>query len=337
MKKNGRDRTLIIAEAGVNHNGDIELAKQMVIKAKEAGADIIKFQTANIASLASKHAQMAQYQKDNTGKDQSQIKMLEDLVLSHNEFKELSLFCEKNGISFLSTPFDLDSIDFLNGLGCNMWKIPSGEITDLPYLVKIAKLGQPIIMSTGMCNMTEVKDAVDCLKSNGAKDISLLHCTTEYPAPFDEINLLAMNTIRKEFGLPVGYSDHSRGIEVPIAAVAMGACIIEKHFTLSKDMPGPDHKASLEPQELSDMISGIRNVEMAIGSAEKKITKSEMRNRSVARKSIVAKTEIKKGDLLTEANITTKRPGDGISPMKWFEVIGTKAKRNFEEDELIEI
>ena len=330
-------KTKIIAEAGVNHNGNIELAYKLIEAAKKAGADIIKFQTFKPEAIVSKFAQKAEYQKRNTGNDNSQLTMLRKLALSNKCFIDLKAYCNKVGIEFLSTPFDLESIDFLDSIGCRLWKIPSGEITNYPYLVKIAKTGYPIIMSTGMSSMKEIEEAVNLLKKNDCGEISLLHCTTEYPAPFEDVNLKAMQTLNQHFNLKVGYSDHTKGIEIPVAAVAMGAEIIEKHFTLDKTMEGPDHKASLEPNELKAMVSAIRNVEKAIGDGNKVPSKSEIKNMAIARKSIVAKRNLKAGEILTEINITTKRPGNGISPMKWNEVLGTKAKRNFEEDELIEL
>lgn len=330
-------KVLIIAEAGVNHNGSLEIAKKLVDTAKCCGADIVKFQTAQLDSLVSKYAQMAQYQKENTGNDESQKDMLKKLLLSYDEFIELSKYCKEEGIDFLSTPFDIQSIHFLNDIGVDIWKIPSGEITNLPYLIEIAKTKKRIILSSGMSTMEEVRNAINVLKEHGAGEISLLHCTTEYPTPYEDVNLNAMKTMEKEFGLAVGYSDHTQGIEVPIAAVAMGATIIEKHFTLDKTMEGPDHRASLEPDELAQMVTSIRNIEKAMGDGVKTPAKSEIKNIEIARKSIVAKTSIKKGDELTEENLTTKRPGNGISPMKWFDVLGTKAVRDFEEDELIEV
>jgi N,N'-diacetyllegionaminate synthase len=327
----------IIAEAGVNHNGSIELAKKMVDKAKDAGADCIKFQTFISENIASKNAGKAEYQKQQTDTNESQLDMLKKLELSFSEFVELNEYCREKDIEFLSTAFDFDSIDFLDSLKMKIWKIPSGDITNLPYLIKIAKLGKHIILSTGMSTMEEIKIAVSTLKENGAGDITILHCTTEYPAPYDDVNLKAMNAIKAEFDVPVGYSDHTKGIEIPIAAVAMGATVIEKHFTLDKNMEGPDHKASLDPNELKAMISAIRNVEVAIGSGDKNPAESEKKNLEIVRKSIIAKRDIAEGELFTEKNLTVKRPGNGISPMRWFEVIGKTAKRNFEEDELIEI
>lgn len=330
-------KTLIIAEAGVNHNGSLELAKELALKAKEAGADIVKYQTVDLDSLVSKSAQMAEYQKENTGKNESQKEMLSKILLTYDEFVELDKYCKEIGIHFLSTPFDLKSIDFLQGLGCNLWKIPSGEITNYPYLKAIAMTGKPIILSTGMSTMKEIEECIAVLKANGANKITLLHCTTQYPTPFDDVNLRAMESLRNEFGYNVGYSDHTRGIEVPIAAVALGATVIEKHFTLSRDMEGPDHKASLEPHELKAMVKSVRNIEKALGKSIKEPAQSELANIAVARKSIVAKTSIKKGEFFSEDNLTTKRPGTGISPMQWMTVIGQKAIRDFEEDELIEI
>ena len=328
---------LVIAEAGVNHNGDINLAYKMIDEAKKAGADIIKFQTAKPELVISKFAQKAEYQKTTTGEEENQLEMCKKIHLKFEDYIPLKKYCEEVGIKFLSTPFDLESIDFLEDLGCDIWKIPSGEITNLPYLIKIAHTGKEIILSTGMCEMNEIQTAISTLKEHGAGEISLLHCTTEYPTPYEDVNLNAMKTMEKEFGLPVGYSDHTQGIEVPIAAVAMGATIIEKHFTLDKTMEGPDHRASLEPDELAQMVTSIRNIEKAMGDGVKTPAQSEIKNIEIARKSIVAKTSIKKGDELTEENLTTKRPGNGISPMKWFDVLGTKAVRDFEEDELIEL
>ncbi len=329
-------RTLIIAEAGVNHNGSLEMAKRLVDTAKECGADIVKFQTAKLDSLVSKSAGMADYQKKNTGVEESQKEMLKKLLLSFDEFVELAEYCKKVGIIFLSTPFDIESIHFLNPMQ-DVWKVPSGEITNYPYLVEIAKTGKKVILSTGMAEMEEIRAALQVLESYGNRDITILHCTTEYPAPIDEVNLRVMETFREEFHYPVGYSDHTQGIEIDLAAVALGACVIEKHFTLDRNLPGPDHKASLEPAELKAMVDGIRKIELALGSAEKKPTAAELRNRAVARKSIVAARRISRGETLTTDCLTTKRPGSGVNPMRWNEVLGTKAIRDFEEDELIEI
>lgn len=330
-------KVLIIAEAGVNHNGSIELAKRLADKAKEAGADIVKFQTAKPENLVSKSARMAEYQKENTGKDESQYAMLKKLMLPFEAYDEIFEYCESIGIMPLSTPFDLESIEYLNTKNMPFWKIPSGEITNLPYLVAIAKTKKPVIMSTGMADLEEVRAAVDTLKKYGTEEITILQCNTQYPTPYADVNLKAMITMREELHLPVGYSDHTKGIEIPIAAVAMGAKIIEKHFTLDRNMEGPDHKASLEPNELKLMVEAIRNVEVALGSGEKVTSKSEYPNIAVARKSIVAKKDIKKGEILTEENITTKRPGTGISPMRWFDIIGTPAVKDFSEDDMIEL
>lgn len=326
----------IIAEAGVNHNGSFELACRLADAAKEAGADCVKYQTFKSENLVSKDAQKAEYQKKTTG-DSSQQDMLKKLELSYDSFVKLKEYCNKIGICFLSTPFDFESIDFLKSLDMPFWKIPSGEVTNYPYLVALAKTGKPVVMSTGMCEMNEISDAIKVLKDNGTKDIKLLHCNTEYPTPFEDVNLTAMKTMREAFSTEVGYSDHTKGIEVPIAAVALGATIIEKHFTLDRNMEGPDHKASLEPQELKQMVCSIRNIEKAIGTGDKTPSASEKKNITIARKSIVAKKEIKAGEVFTVENITVKRPGTGISPMRWNEVLGTKALRDFNEDEKIEL
>lgn len=331
------NKVIIIAEAGVNHNGDINLAKKMVDAIKEAGADYIKFQTFNPEKLVSRYAQKAEYQKKETGSGETQLEMLQKLALPYIDFVELKKYCESKEIGFLSTPFDMDSIDELIKMNIDFWKIPSGEITNMPYLEKIGNTHKKIVMSTGMCNMEEIKAAVDILQKSGSGEIVLLHCNTQYPTPYEDVNLKAMKTIAMETGLQVGYSDHTKGIEVPIAAVALGAKVIEKHFTLDRNMEGPDHKASLEPNELKAMVSAIRNIEMALGDGKKTVSKSEIENLKVVRKSIVASKIIKKGETLTYGNITTKRPGTGISPMRWNEIIGTQAIRDFEEDELIEI
>lgn len=330
-------KTLIIAEAGVNHNGCIDLAKSLVDKAVIAKADIIKFQTFTAENLVTKNAQKAEYQKNNLAGESTQFNMLKNLELSQSEFKELKDYCTEKNIEFLSTAFDLESIDFLESLGMNTWKIPSGEITNLPYLIKIAKLKKKVILSTGMSTMQEIEDAVNIFKKYGTNDITILHCTTQYPTLFEDVNLNAMLSIKEKFGYDVGYSDHTKGIEVPIAAVALGATVIEKHFTLDNNMIGPDHKASLQPDELKKMVESIRNIELSLGDGRKVVANSEKENMSIARKSIVAKKSIRKGQLLSEENITVKRPGDGISPMKWFDVLGTVATRDFEEDELIQI
>ena len=331
------NKTFIIAEAGVNHNGSFELAKQLVDKAVWAGADCIKFQTFNSKNLVSKNAQKAEYQKKTTDSSESQLDMLKKLELSKAEFVELRDYCNQKEIMFLPTPFDLESIDFLSSIGVKTWKVPSGEITNYPFLRAIGKRKESVIMSTGMCTLDEVRDAIKVLKDFGTTDITLLHCTTEYPAPYDSVNLKAMLTLKNEFGFNVGYSDHTNGIAVPVAAVAMGASVIEKHFTLDKNMEGPDHKASLEPDELKQMVQSIRNVELALGDGIKKPSEAEKKNIAIARKSIVAACEIKKGEIFTEENLTAKRPGNGIPPMNWAEVLGKIAKRDFSEDELIEL
>lgn len=330
---------MIIAEAGVNHNGNYELAKQLALKAKEAGADYVKYQTAVPEKVISRYAEMAEYQKENTGKVESQLEMCKRIHLKLTDYAPLKQYCEEIGIKFISTPFDLDSIDVLTEIGMDFWKIPSGEITNYPYLVKIAKTHMPVVMSTGMCEIHEIREALNVLCENGLTmdQISLLHCNTEYPTPMKDVNLRAMDDLSREFGVRVGYSDHTKGIEVPIAAVAMGAQIIEKHFTLDHNMEGPDHKASLEPDELKAMVDAIRNIEMAIGDGAKHVSESERKNIAIARKSIIAARAIKKGETLSEDNLTVKRPGNGISPMKWKEIVGTVAVRDFKEDEVIEL
>ncbi len=335
------NHTLIIAEAGVNHNGSLDIAKQLVDAAVEAGVDIIKFQTFKADRLVSKDAKKAEYQKENIGDgDDSQYRMLKELELSDSDHRELVDYCRQRGIRFWSTAFDLESIDFLHDLGLRLWKIPSGEITNYPFIKKIASFHEPVIMSTGMCDEQDIKAAMQVLTDNGlTKDqITILHCNTEYPTPMRDVNLKAMLAIQHGFGTKVGYSDHTRGIEVPIAAVALGAQVIEKHFTLDRSMKGPDHKASLEPQELKAMVKAIRNIELAVGGdGAKHVSWSERKNMAIARKSIVAARDIKAGEVFTEDNLTVKRPGNGISPMKWDEVLGQTAKRGFAEDELIEI
>ena len=334
-------RVIIIAEAGVNHNGDINKAKQLIDKAVEASVDYIKFQTFKTELCISKNAVKADYQIENTqNSSESQLEMVKKLELSFDQFIELEKYCNQKNIKFLSTGFDSESLTFLAQLGVTIAKIPSGEITNLPYLRQVASLFPEVILSTGMATIDEIKDAVKVLTDNGiSKDkITILHCNTEYPTPMEDVNLKAMLHIQRELGLPIGYSDHTLGIEVPIAAVALGATVIEKHFTLDKTLPGPDHKASLEPDELKAMVSAIRNIEKAIGgSGLKEVSKSEEKNKPIARKSIVAATDIKKGHIFTPENLTVKRPGSGISPMQWDEVIGKEAKRDFQEDELIEL
>lgn len=332
---------LIIAEAGVNHNGSVETAKRMIDKAVEAGADVIKFQTFKSEKLVSKSAKQAEYQKKNiaNAENDSQLDMLRKLELSESDHNELMDYCAKKQIRFFSTAFDMESIDYLHSLQVGLWKIPSGEITNYPYLKKIAGFSEPVILSTGMCELQDVSEAISVLCDNGLRkeQISLLHCNTEYPTPFEDVNLLAMNELREKFGVRVGYSDHTKGIEVPIAAVALGAEIIEKHFTLDRNMEGPDHKASLEPDELKAMVAAIRNIERALGNGHKRVSESERKNIAVARKSIVAARDIKSGEVFSETNLTVKRPGNGISPMRWEEVIGKIAKKDFQEDELIEL
>ena len=333
-------RTLIIAEAGVNHNGDIAKAKALIDKGAEAGVDYVKFQTFKAEKLVTKQAQRAAYQDKNTQNNDSQYEMLKKLELSQTVHQELIDYCKVKGVKFLSTGFDNDSLAFLAQLGVRIAKVPSGEITNLPYLRQVASLFPEVILSTGMATINEIKDAVKVLTDEGVskEKITILHCNTEYPTPMEDVNLKAMLHIQKELGVSVGYSDHTLGIEVPIAAVALGATVIEKHFTLDKTLPGPDHKASLEPDELTAMISAIRNIEKAIGgSGLKEVSPSEEKNKPIARKSIVASTDIKKGDIFTPENLTVKRPGTGISPMQWDEVIGKEAKRDFQEDELIEL
>ena len=330
-------KTYIIAEAGVNHNGDFNLAKQMIVEAKKAGVDAVKFQTFVANNLVSTSAPKAKYQKETTDQIESQLDMLKRLELSFEHFRLLYKFSLEIGIDFISTPFDEESIDFLTTLQMPFWKIPSGEITNLPYLKKMEQTQIPIILSTGMCNVEEIKDALDVFQSYRRTDIILLHCNTEYPTPYQDVNLNAMKTMRDMFGVKVGYSDHTQGIEVPIAAVALGASVIEKHFTLDKTFEGPDHKASLDVNELATLVRSIRIVEQVLGSGDKKPSESETKNICIARKSIVAKRDIVKGEIFDINNITTKRPGNGISPMKWFDVIGTTAIRDFIADELIEL
>lgn len=334
-------KVIIIAEAGVNHNGVIENAYTLIDKAAEAGVDYIKFQTFKAEKLASKVALKADYQMANTGqKQESQLEMLKKFELSEDEHRDLIRYCQQRNISFFSTAFDLDSLYFLKELGLDMVKIPSGEITNLPYLRLAAKLFEKVILSTGMCTMAEISDAVQVFEKGGISkaNITILHCNTEYPTPMTDVNLLAMEAIRKEFNTAVGYSDHTLGIEIPIGAVALGATVIEKHFTLDKMMDGPDHTASLEPGELKEMVKGIRNMEKAIsGTGIKLPSASELKNIVVARKSIVASRTIRKGEIFTEENLTAKRPGNGISPMLWDMIIGTVAIREFLEDEIITI
>lgn len=328
---------LIIAEAGVNHNGDLKLALSLIDAAADAGADVVKFQTFSASGLVTKSAVQADYQVKNLGSDEGQFAMLKRLELSEEMHLKLIEKCNERRIRFLSTPFDLSSVDLLKKLGVDLWKIPSGEITNLPLLRKMGSFGQKVILSTGMSTLGDVEQAIFVLENAGTKrsNITVLHCTTEYPAPIREVNLRAMSNMAATFGVSCGYSDHTPGIEISIAAAAMGATVIEKHFTLSRDLPGPDHVASLEPGELAAMVSSIRNVCLAMGDGVKIPSESELRNKTAARKSIVAAIPILEGDLLTDENLTTKRPGTGLSPMRWDEVVGTRAVRSFKTDETI--
>ena len=327
----------LIAEAGVNHNGSIELAKQLIDVASEAGVDAVKFQTFKAENLVSKNAKKAAYQKETTDASESQFEMLKKLELDVDTHKELMTYCRNKNIMFLSTPFDHDSIEMLSQLGLEIFKVPSGEITNLPYLRHIGSLNKTVILSTGMANIGEIEDALDVLIEAGTpkEKITVLHANTMYPTPMEDVNLRAMVTIGNTFDVAYGYSDHTLGIEVDIAAVAMGAIVIEKHFTLDKTMEGPDHKASLEPDELIEMVKAIRNIEKALGSCVKKPSKSETPNIAIARKSIVASSSIKKGDIFSEENLAVKRPSTGINPMRWDEVVGTIATKAYEVDELI--
>lgn len=330
---------LIIAEAGVNHNGDLDLAKQLIDVAADAGADLVKFQTFSADRLATRDVKKADYQSVNMGSAETQHQMLSRLELSTNMHHELIAYCATRNIGFFSTGFDIESVNFLISLDINRFKIPSGEITNLPYLRHIGKFGKRIIISTGMATLGDIEAAIDVLEQAGTPRslITVLHCTTEYPTPMSEVNLHAMQSIQTAFGVAVGYSDHTAGIEVAIAAVALGATVIEKHFTLDKSLPGPDHKASLEPDELKGMVFAIRNIEIALGDGIKRLTPSEDRNKLVALKSLVASKAIKVGEVLSAENVTTKRPGTGISPMNWDDVMGRKAARDFALDELIEL
>ena len=334
------NHTIVIAEVGVTHNGSIDMAKQLIDAASEAGVDYVKFQTFKAENLVTKYAVKAEYQQRNMDdNDNSQYAMLKKLEFSSEQHFELIEYCMQKGVGFFSTAFDFDSVDFLASLHLGLWKIPSGEITNYPYLKKIAGFHQPVILSTGMSTTGEIETAINVLTKFGVQkeQIIVLHCNTEYPTPFEDVNLRAMLTIKEELGVKVGYSDHTRGIEVPIAAVALGAEVIEKHFTLDRNLPGPDHKASLETDKLKAMVLAIRNIERAMGDGEKKITESESKNIAIARKSIVAAYPIKKGEILSEENLTVKRPGTGVSPMRWDEVVGAIAHRDYNEDELIEI
>lgn len=333
------NKCIIIAEAGVNHNGNLEMAREMVRVARECGADYVKFQTAVPELVISSIAPKAEYQEETTGKEESQLEMCRAIHLPLSDYAGLAELCRSEGIGFMSTPFDLVSIDCLAPLGMDFWKIPSGEITNLPYLRKIAHIGGRVILSTGMSTLAEVETAVKVLEDNGIprEDVILLHCTTQYPAPYASVNLRAMDALRTLNTGGVGYSDHTKGIEVSVAAAAMGACVIEKHFTLDKNLPGPDHRASLEPAELRALVDAVRHVEDALGSGVKEVADAEAPNIVVARKSIVAARDIRAGELLTDRNITVKRPGNGLSPMLWDQVIGTRAVRDFPYDTLIEL
>jgi len=332
-------KVLIIAEVGVNHNGDIKLAKDLIHAAKYCGADIVKFQTFTAKSISTHYAEKAAYQSKNIGNRKSHLEMLNELELSKNDHFDLKDYCKKKNIEFLSSAFDIESVTFLQSLGIERFKIPSGEITNLPYLREISKTKKPVILSTGMSKVSEIKEAISVILGTGYnKDLlTLLHCNTDYPTSMEDVNLRAMNTISEIFGLQVGYSDHTEGIEVPIAAVAMGAKVIEKHLTLDRSLDGPDHKASIEPNQFKQMVDSVRNIELALGSEKKSPSKSEKSNIKIVRKSIVAKKQILKGETFSLENITTKRPGTGISPMFWDKVIGKKAKKFFSEDELIEL
>ncbi|MCM1067643.1 MAG: N-acetylneuraminate synthase [Muribaculaceae bacterium] len=334
-----KNHVIIIAEAGVNHNGDLDMARRMVREARKAGADYVKFQTAVPELVISQFAPKAEYQKETTGATQSQLDMCRAIHLPLGDYAGLKALCDAEGIGFMSTPFDLESIDCLAPLDMDYWKIPSGEITNLPYLEKIGALGSKVIMSTGMATLEEVEAALRVLENAGTprSSVTLLHCTTQYPAPFESVNLRAMDALASLGCAAVGYSDHTRGIEVPVAAVARGAMVVEKHFTLDRTLPGPDHKASLEPAELASLVDAVRNVEGALGSGEKLVAEAERPNIEVARKSIVAARDIARGETFTPDNITVKRPGNGISPMRWHEVLGSKATRDFSYDELIEL
>ena len=329
--------TLIIAEAGVNHNGNMQTAKRLIDAASDAGANIIKFQTFKASQLATKDAEQAAYQQQALGQKQSQLSMLEKLELKPNQHRPLIQHCEQRNIEFLSTAFDINSIDLLSSLNIRRWKIPSGEITNLPYLRKIGSMNESIILSTGMANLGEIESAIRVLERAGCHrdKITALHCTTEYPAPFEEVNLRAMRSIAEAFGVGVGYSDHTEGIAIPIAAAGMGTTVIEKHLTLDRNLPGPDHKASLEPTDFAAMVRGIRSVEKALGDGIKRPTISEEANIKVVRKSLVASKPIRSGELFSADNLTAKRPGTGISPMLWDDWIGREATRDFSSDELI--
>jgi N,N'-diacetyllegionaminate synthase len=331
------NHTFIIAEAGVNHNGCLDKAIEMVDVAAAAGADAVKFQTFKAEKVIAVNAPKAGYQVETTGSDESQLEMVKKLELDETAHKTLLNHCREKGIQFLSTPFDLESIDLLDRLGLNIFKIPSGEITNLPYLRKLGALNKRLILSTGMADLGEIEDALGVLTDSGTplENITVLHCNTEYPSPFEDVNLRAMQTIGHAFGLAIGYSDHTTGIEVAVAAVALGAAVLEKHFTLDRNLPGPDHKASLEPDELKAMVRAIRNIEKALGNGIKRPSPSEAKNKTIARKSLVATQSIKIGERFSADNITAKRPGAGISPMRWDEVLGQLSQKDYEKDDLI--
>ncbi|MBR3000200.1 MAG: N-acetylneuraminate synthase [Oscillospiraceae bacterium] len=332
-----KKHVMIIAEAGVNHNGDLELAKKMALTAKECGADAVKYQTAVPELVISMYAPKAEYQKETTGDKESQLEMVRKLHFDFESHRKLKEYCDSIGILYLSSPFDIPSVEFLATLDLPCMKVPSGEITNYPYLVAVGKTKLPVILSTGMSVPEEIEDAIRVLKENGAGEITILHCNTEYPTRYEDANLGAMLWLREHFGCPVGLSDHTKGYECDVAAAALGATVIEKHFTLDRNMEGPDQKASLEPKELAEMVQAVRNIESAMGSGVKAVSASEAKNKPIARKSIVAARAIRKGEILSEENLTTKRPGNGINPMRWNEVLGTKAVRDFEPDELIEL
>jgi len=330
-------KVFIIAEAGVNHNGSIDIAKQLIEQGSAAGADAIKFQSFKAEKLVTRSAGKAQYQTETTGDEESQFSMIKKLELDYDKHQELIDYAASKGVMFLSSAFDLESVDLLVRLGLDIFKVPSGEITNLPYLRKIGRLQKKVILSTGMSTLVEIEQALHILRDSGTRDIIVLQCNTEYPTPMSDVNLRAMQTMKDVFQVEVGYSDHTLGIEVPIAAVALGATVIEKHFTLDKTMEGPDHRASLEPHELKKMVAGIRNIEQALGDGIKRLSASEQKNLNIARKSLVAAQAIQQGEIFTAHNVTVKRPGNGISPMRWDEVLGKIASRSFQEDELIEL
>lgn len=331
------NKIFIIAEAGVNHNGDIEIAKKLVDAAVAAGADAVKFQTFKAETLVCRDAKKAEYQMETTDKDESQFAMLKRLELTPDMHEKLMDYCEQKRIMFLSTPFDLESLYYLVNCGLAIIKLPSGEITNYPLLREAARSGKKIILSSGMSTLDEVRNAMEVLRENGCRDLTVLHCNTEYPTPYKDVNLKAMCTMKEALKIPVGYSDHTPGIEAAVAAAALGAEVIEKHFTLDRNMEGPDHKASLEPNELAEMVRSIRNVESALGGGKKEPSDSEKKNIAIARKSIVARCDIRAGEIFTEENLTAKRPGGGLSPMLWNQVLNKQAKRDFAPDEMIEL